>query len=148
MIKKFKPEDLKACCDLYIKTFNAPPWNDSWTQEAALRCLGDLTERKRFFGYTLWSGDKLVGAVFAYTKTFYTGDEVYVDELFISPDHQRKGYGTALMAEIEKYATENSITCITLLTAIHHPAYDFYKNHGYETSKSMAFMYKGIKQNA
>ncbi|MCL2198214.1 MAG: GNAT family N-acetyltransferase [Defluviitaleaceae bacterium] len=148
MIKKFQPKDLQACCDLYIKTFNAPPWNDTWTQDAAFRCLSDLSERKRFLGYTLWEGGELVGAVFAYTKTFYKGDEIYIDELFISPDHQRKGYGLALMGEIEKYARENSLTCITLLTAVHHPAYDFYEKQGYEASKNMTFMYKVVSANA
>ena len=148
VIKKFCANDLQSCCDLYIKTFNAPPWNDMWTDEAALQCLSDLAERKRFLGYTIWDKNELVGAVFAYTKTFYKGDEIYVDELFVSPDHQRKGYGLQLMQTLEKYAQTNNITCITLLTSLHHPSYDFYEKQGYTCSKNMVFMYKVVKTNA
>ena len=143
-LKKFSTEDLIPCCELYIKVFNAPPWNDSWTDDAVRRCLGDLTERKRFLGYTYWENDTLVGAVFAHTKTFYKGDEIYIDELFISPDCQRKGYGQDLMNAIEKYACENKITAITLLTAKKQPAFIFYEKLGYRHLDYMTFMHKRV----
>ena len=144
MIKVFSFEDLNKCCELYLQVFNAPPWNDKWTEETAHRCLSDLVERKRFLGYTFWENDILVGAVFSHTKTFYTGDEIYIDELFISPDCQRKGYGMELMYAIEKYAKENSITCITLLTDIHKPAFEFYEKHDFSYVDRMVFMYKRL----
>ena len=144
ILKKFSDKDLVKCCELYTKVFNAPPWNDSWTDEATRRCLGDLSERKRFIGYTLWENDVLVGAVFAHAKTFYKGDEIYIDELFISPECQRKGYGQKLMSEIEKYACENKITAITLLTAKDQPAFSFYKKHGYRHLDYMTFMHKRV----
>jgi GNAT superfamily N-acetyltransferase len=144
MLKKFSTQDLPACCELYVKVFNAPPWNDSWTDEAVRQCLGDLAERKRFLGYTFWENDALVGAVFAHTKTFYKGDEIFIDELFIAPNCQRKGYGLALMDEIENYARENNITAITLLTAIGQPAFHFYKKQGYWHKNYMAFMHKRV----
>jgi vacuolar-type H+-ATPase catalytic subunit A/Vma1 len=34
----------------------------------------------------------------------------------------------ALMDEVEKYATENRITSVTLLTAKGKPSFDFYEN--------------------
>jgi len=142
MIKIFSADDLQKCCELYLKVFNSSPWNDKWTNETAHRCLKDLSECKRFVGYTLWEDDILAGAVFAHTRTFYKGDEIYIDELFISPDCQRKGYGIELMGEIEKYAKENSLTCITLLTAVEMPAFDFYEKQGYRHMDYMAFMYK------
>ena len=142
MIKIFSDEDLQACCELYLKVFNSPPWNDTWTKETAFRCLSDLAEHKRFVGYTLWENEALIGAVFAHTKTFYKGDEIYIDELFISPDCQRRGHGLELMGAIEKFAAENSLSSITLLTAVKMPAFDFYEKQGYLHLEHMAFMYK------
>ena len=125
-----------------MEVFNAPPWNDEWTGETVRRCLGDLVEHKRFVGYTFWESDILVGAVFAHTKTFYRGDEIYIDELFIAPHCQRKGYGQELMHEIENYAEENNLICISLLTSIEKPAFEFYEKHGYQYLEYMALMYK------
>lgn len=142
MLKNFSAEDLQRCCELYVKVFNAPPWNDSWTIETARRCLGDLAERRRFFGCTYWQDGILVGAVFAHTKTFHKGDEIYIDELFIAPDFQRKGFGLELMYEVEKFARENAINCITLLTAVGKPAFDFYEKQGYRHLEHMTLMYR------
>ncbi|MCL1842487.1 MAG: GNAT family N-acetyltransferase [Defluviitaleaceae bacterium] len=141
-IKHFCAEDLPACCELYIKVFNNPPWNDKWTKETALRCLGDLAERKRFLGYTLWEDETLVGAIFAHAKTFYTGDEIYIDELFICPSRQRMGYGQMLMAETENFAKQNDITCITLITSKRMAAFDFYKKLGYSHLDSMVLLFR------
>ena len=143
-IKKYSSESFSACCNLYIGVFNAPPWNDTWSIEATQRCLKDLTDNKRFVGFTLWENDILVGAVFAHEKTFYKGEEIYIDELFISPSCQRAGYGKKLMSKIEEYARENGITAITLLTAISQPAFAFYEKQGYRHLDYMTFMHKRV----
>ena len=77
-------------------------------------------------------------------KTFYKGDEIYIDELFIAPDCQRKSYGQVLMNAIEKYGCENKITAITLLTAKNQPALSFYKKIGHRHLDYMAFMHKRV----
>jgi hypothetical protein len=92
MIKSFSMNDLQKCCELYIRTFNGEPWYDHWTEETAYARLLELAENKRFLGYTLWDKDELLGAVFCHLKTFHNGSEIFVDELWVSSNHQRKGY--------------------------------------------------------
>jgi len=141
MIKEFSVNDLQKCCDLYIRVFNSEPWNDNWTDEMAHMYLHELTEHKRFLGYTLWDDDCLIGAVFAHMKRFKY-DEIYIDEFFISPDYQRKGNGIMLMSAVEKFAKENSIVSVTLLTGVDKPAFNFYRKLGYKHLDYLAFMYK------
>ena len=141
MIKEFSTSNLQKCCELYIQVFNGEPWNDNCTDEMAHAYLKELVEHKRFLGYTLWDGDCLIGAVFAHMKRFKY-DEIYIDELFISSDCQRKGNGTMLMSAIEKFAKENSIVSITLLTGVDKPAFNFYKKLGYKHLDYLAFLYK------
>lgn len=142
MIRSFSQTNLQKCCELYINVFNAPPWNDEWTNETAHTYLKELTDHKRFLGFTLWTNEQLTGAVFAHMKNHYRGDEIYIDELFISPDHQRKGHGMLLMDEVEKYAKENSFISVTLLTGVKKPAFNFYEKRGYKHLDYLAFMYK------
>ncbi len=33
--KEIEKEDLASLVAMYVETFNAPPWNDAWTPEAA-----------------------------------------------------------------------------------------------------------------
>ena len=143
MIKEFTLSDLEKCCELYIQVFNNEPWNDNWTYEMAYAYLQELVEHKRFLSYTLWNGEYLIGAVFAHIKRFKY-DEIYIDELFISSDCQRKGNGIKLMNAVDKYAKENSIISITLLTGIDKPAFSFYIKLGYKHLDHLAFMYNRI----
>ena len=144
MIKEFIQDDFQKCCELYIKVFNNPPWNDMWTNETAHIYLQELTDHKRFLGYTLWDGNLFIGAVFCHMKNHYRGDEIFIDEMYISPDYQRKGYGTELMKAVEKYAKDNSFISITLLTGKGRPAFDFYEKLGFKHLEYLAFMYKNV----
>ena len=145
MIKPFAQEDFQKCCDLYIHTFNSPPWHDEWTEETAKTFMKELIAHHRFIGYTLWDDDALVGVLFAHLQYYYRGYEVFVDELFIAPSHQGKGLGSALMAEIEKFADENNCVSIALLTGVDKPAYDFYTKRNYKHLDYMAFMYRYLR---
>jgi GNAT superfamily N-acetyltransferase len=144
MVKKFLVDDLRKCRELFIQVFNGEPWNDNWTNETANTYLQELTGHNRFLGYTLWDGNQLIGAVFAHMKHFKY-DEIFIDELFISPVCQRKGYGIILMDAVETYAKENAIVSVTLLTGVGIPAFGFYGKLGYKHLDNMAFMYKRIE---
>ena len=142
MIKTFSIDDIQKCSELFIDVFNGSPWNDKWTSETANIYLQELIDNKRFLGFTLWDNDLLIGAVFCHMKNHYRGDEIFVDEMFISPDYQRKGYGMKLMNEVEKFAKDNSFISITLLTGKGKTAFDFYEKFGCKHLEYLAFMYK------
>ena len=92
--------------------------------------------------WQMLSHTSIIGAVFCHMKNHYRGDEIFVDEMFISPECQRKGHGTKLMNEVEKFAKDNSFISITLLTGKGKPAYDFYEKFGCKHLDHLAFMYK------
>lgn len=144
MIKEFSANDFQECCDLFIKVFNGAPWNDKWTNETAQTYLQELTDNKRFLGYTLWNDKLLVGVVFCHKKNHYRGDEIFIDEMYIFPDCQRKGYGMKLMKKVELFAKENSVISITLLTGKNTPAFEFYEKFGCKHLEHLSFMYKRI----
>ncbi len=144
MIKPYSNNDFDKCLDLFIRIFNSPPWNDNWTVETVDKRLKEFTDNKRFLGYTSWQDDILTGAVFCQMKTHFSGDEIFVEELFVSGDYRRLGYGKRLMNAVEEYAKEHSFVSITLLTGTGGTAFKFYENLGFKHLDYLAFMQKHI----
>jgi len=144
MIKKYTSDDFHRCRELFVEVFNGPPWNDKWTDESARIYLQELTDHRRFLGYTSWDNGSLTGVVFCHMKHYYRGDEIFIDEMFISPGRQRKGLGSELMREVESYTAKNSIISVTLLTGVDKPAFDFYLKLGYKHAEHLAFMHKRV----
>ena len=144
VIREYSPEMFDACRKLFIEVFNSEPWNDCWTQESAGARLQEFVDNRRFFGFTLWEGETLVGAVFCHGSTYCKGGEVFIDELFVSPACQRKGVGKALMEAVEVYARREGYTIITLLTNREYPSFGFFKGFGCRESEFMVWMFKKI----
>ena len=146
MIRAYASGDFGACRDLFIEVFNAPPWNNQWTEATAAVRLRDFIDQKRFLGFTLWEGEVLLGAAICRVTSYYTGDQIYVEELFVRPDCQRGGHGTALMRALEVYAREHGIVGITLLTGREYPSFGFFRKCGYERLDYLAFMFKRVEE--
>ncbi len=139
-------QDLEACADLLIAAYNPPPWSNHWTAETATRYLREFAEAKSFCGFVSCEGDDIVGAMFAHIKTWWTNDELFVDELFVKPEWQGQGHGTALMQAGEEYAKSRALAGLTLLTSKYMPARQFYEHKSYVHAEHVIFMYKEFGQ--
>ncbi|KXT85462.1 Histone acetyltransferase HPA2 [Streptococcus sp. DD11] len=58
-------------------------------------------------------------------------DNIHVKALVVDKEHQKKGLGASLLAELEEKAAEAGVTSITLSTKSYQ-AKDFYIKQGYE----------------
>ncbi len=144
MIKPYESNDLQQCAELLIETYNCPPWNNRWTKETAQKYLQEFAASSRFVGFTLWDNENLIGATFCHEKIWWTRDELYVDEFYISPKHQRKGNGEFLLQTIEDYIKQHFLAGFTLLTDKNMPALDFYKKNKFSHADHVVFMYKEV----
>ena len=142
MIEAYKNENFQKCVELFIETYNCAPWFNKWTLETAERYLQELINNKRFAGFILWRENNIIGAAFCHEKTWWNNDELYIDEFFIDPHFQRKGYGKIIFNVVEKYVEERRLSSITLLTDRKKPAFDFYNKNGMEYLENLVFMYK------
>ncbi len=144
MIHKYDPDFLDSCALVYMKTFSAPPWNENWSVSTARKYLAEFSDAPRFVGFVYSLSDKVIGAAFCHAKTWVCGEELFIDEFFISPDFQHKGFGTELMKTVEKYATDSGLTSVVLLTSCDKPSLGFYKALGFECATQMRFMFKDM----
>lgn len=144
MIREFQSDDIEKCVDLLIEAYNGEPWNCHWTVETAARYLNEFVSNDNFVGFVICNNEAVVGAMFMHRKTWWTNDELFVDELFITPHLQRHGYGESLLAHAEEYAKSKDLAGLTLLTNRYFPAKRFYEKHGYIQADHVVFMYKEL----
>jgi aminoglycoside 6'-N-acetyltransferase I len=144
-IRELLPGDIDTCVNMLIETYNPPPWNDHWTRETGKKYLAEFISSNDFIGYAAIESDEIIGAIFAHRKTWWTKDEIYIDELFIRPDRQQHGCGKKLMEQVEKLSKESGCGGVTLLTNKDRPAKVFYEKIGYSTAEHVIFMYKEVK---
>lgn len=141
-VRKWTEADLDSCVSLLITVYNNQPWNEKWTITTAKSHLIEFVHRMRSFGFVYVDNSTIVGVLFGVERTFWSGDEVYVDEFFIHPHYQHKGIGKEMMFHLEAYCKENNLEDITLLTDKTVPAYHFYKKMNFKTATNNVFLYK------
>lgn len=63
-------------------------------------------------------------------------ENIHIKALVVDREHQKKGFGASLLAELEEKAAEAGVTSITLSTKSYQ-ARDFYIKQGYEIYASL-----------
>ena len=144
MICEYSSEQLESCAKLFVKTFNSSPWNDEWSMERAKKYLKEITDTPRFVGFTLWKSGEVIGVAFCHAVTWWDGDELFIDEFFVSYEYQRHGYGGMIMNSVVEYCENNSLKSISLMTSNHMPSNEFYIRNGFSISAGMRMFYRKI----
>ncbi len=143
-IRPFTKDDIEKCAGLYTQAYNRPPWNYNFSLEKAGKYLTEYTERSRFVGFALCESDTIVGAMLGHSKTWWTNDLIYIDELFVAPESRGKGYGKKLLEHAEEYAREQGYEVITLMTNKYMPAFEFYNHIDYIQAEHFVFLFKPV----
>jgi aminoglycoside 6'-N-acetyltransferase I len=135
---------IDACAQVFIQSYNQAPWNYQWTIEGAVKYLNEYLSCEGFAGFVLYQNDEIKGAIFAHARTWWTNNQLYIDEFFIAPDSQKNGFGKALMNHMEQYAAGNNIKTITLMTHKFMPAMGFYENNNFLHAQPFVLLFKNI----
>lgn len=146
-IKPITKEDLDQCAAVFVQTYNQPPWNYQWEFDNAVIYLNEYYQSPQFKGFMLFDGPVFVGAVFAHAKTWWTGRQLYIDELFIAPDLQHKGYGKLLIKHAELYAAAEKLNAISLMTSKYMPAMKFYESIDFMQAPPFVILFKEIGED-
>lgn len=137
-----KPSDLEECSDLLLQVFSGEPWFDEWESVRHVqKYLNEFMNNPVFIGFVVEHNDKIAGACFGHTKSWYSGEEYHIQEFFMDTKVQQSGLGSQLMNAIKEHLSSRNIHCIVLLTEKDVPAEKFYKKNGFEVKKDIIFMY-------
>lgn len=144
MIREMKIEDIDSCAEIMMSVYNNEHWQCNWDFITAKAYLLDYYKASKFIGYVLVIDEKICGAIFCHEKIWWNNNEVFVDEMFIHPKLQRKGYGAELLKMVESYIKEHKLAGFTLSTNRFTPAPDFYRKNGFIDADHVLFMYKEL----
>lgn len=139
-----KRADIPFCADILCKVYNNELWQCRWTAETACAYLEDYFDEKKFVGFIIEEDNVVIGAMFTHEKIWWNNSELFIDEMFIIPDMQRKGYGKMLIKAAENYVSEHKLAGFTLSTNKYAPAPDFYKKNGFSVCEHILFMCKEV----
>ena len=141
-IRSLSASDLPACADILCMVYNNDLWQCRWTHDSAAAYLADFLQARAFIGYVITEDDAVIGAVFAHEKIWWNNSEVFIEEMFVRPDRQGQGLGSALLRAIEDYVRAHGLAGMTLSTNRYAPAPAFYRKNGFSDCEHVLFMAK------
>src|SRR4051812_7760953 len=89
--------DVPRCAETFTASYNQFPWNHNWKLDDAVKYLNEYIDAPQFNGFMICENDRVSGALFGHAKTWWTNNQFMIDELFIAPEMQGKGYGKLLL---------------------------------------------------
>jgi aminoglycoside 6'-N-acetyltransferase I len=136
VIEALTTRDLAACAELYVETFSAPPWNETWRAEDAVQRLGDILATPRAHGVRISTpGDALAGFAVGHLERSGPEDHFLLQEMCVRSGRRRQGHGTALLGALRAAVPEARHWY--LLTARDSAAARFYTRNGFRPAGRM-----------
>lgn len=140
-IRPFKPEDLDACADLYVRVFAEPPWNEVWRPEEARDHLAHTVGTPGFVGLVaVDENERIVGMVTGSCRTNAAGRFALLDDMFVDVPLRSQGIGHRLMDELKQQLKSNGCLGVGLLAQRTSRAAEFYRRYGFQEDPDVRFM--------
>ena len=139
-IKKLNKSDLSHFQQL-IQLFNEVFENEN-SPIASESHLSTLLEKNEFIVFAAFVNNEIAGGITAYELPSYSSDqsEVYVYDIAVKSQFQRKGFGQKMLQALKQHCAENNITL--LFVEAHEKdkhAVDFYRKAGGQAEKVVHF---------
>ncbi|MBE9077451.1 GNAT family N-acetyltransferase [Romeria aff. gracilis LEGE 07310] len=144
-IQPIEPCHLRECADLFASVFSSSPWNETWSQEIALRRLKDCYDTPGSYGIIAILEDKISGFALGYTEVWYEDKHFYLKEMCVQSINQRSGIGSQIIDMLYQGLVSKGVSMIYLLTVRDSPAATFYEKHGFSNHPKMTMMLKTAK---
>lgn len=142
--KEITQAHIDALSVLFAETFNAPPWNESWSAEAAKKRLHQLICVEDFYGICAYSGQELCGLILGSSEQYFDGMTFQIKEFCVKNSLRGKNLGSQLLDEFEFRLKQQGIIRVTLLTVRHNATEGFYSRRGYAPCTDMILMEKHL----
>ncbi|UQN08434.1 GNAT family N-acetyltransferase [Deinococcus sp. QL22] len=126
-IRPLESGDLPNVTQVFIATFNAAPWGESWTQETASNCLKEMLMLPRSVAWGAWENDQCLGAALGHDQQKDTALTHEIKEVFVNPQRQGQGIGKNLLNAYIEAVLGRGVKSIYLLTAQDSDAEAFYQ---------------------
>ena len=141
-IRPVEAADLDQCAEAFAQAFAGPPYLDKWPRRDARHKLSKLLSIDPDYALCADLMGTVVGAVFGRLSSWWVGDCLVIEELFVHPEHQRQGIGKALMLAAETQAKSQGVVGMWLIANRRAQAMRFYERLGLLAMPDVAVMLK------
>lgn len=107
--------------------------------------LSALLKDARFIVIAAFSGEEILGGLTAYELLQYYGNEteIFLYDMAVSPNHQRKGIGKQLLDFLKEYCSQHGIGVFFVLAHEEDThALEFYRSTGGQREHVANFLYE------
>ncbi len=138
---KLTEENLDKVIHKYIEYYNSCE-GGCWTYEKAYKRIHQVVSIEGAECMVQYDDSELVGFLMGYYKEFDDLKAYFLEEIVIFSNHHNKGYGTALLKELEERARKNGAEHIELISVNDEHHMHFYKKLGFYAASNLAMMGK------
>ncbi|MCV0429104.1 MAG: GNAT family N-acetyltransferase [Roseibium sp.] len=143
-IRRIEATDIDQAAELFLLAYAGPPWNETWSFDTAKDRLKELVQTNGWLGVGAFEQAALIGFSIGVPYTSFKGKTLFVAELLVSPDKQRKGIGNLLLTELQNLARENELCSSWLVSRSSGELLDFYKTNDFRYSQNLGLYSKPL----
>jgi GNAT superfamily N-acetyltransferase len=138
---------LPELAQLYVKTYNAPPWNDGWEEYTVRQKLSQMMNCEGFLGIVSKdSHDTITGMIVGEKEIYYNCIQFFVKDFCVAHDIRGTGIGSELLKELERQLLSMEIRKLYLFTSRNDDTEGFYQKRGFTSWDDMVMMGKTIQE--
>lgn len=116
--------------------------NGCWTYEKAYKRIHQVMTIEGAECMVQYDNGEMVGFLMGYYKEFDDLKAYFLEEIVVFANHQNKGYGTALLADLEARVRKNGVEHIELISVNDEHHMHFYQKLGFYAANNLAMMGK------
>ena len=140
-------DNLAQCQSVFVRVFNAPPWNESWQMESVARRLEDIFQTPGFYGLLCQIEGETTGFALGNIEQWDETKHFHLREMCVIGAQQRRGVGAALMNALEENLSSEGVQKLYLHTVRETPAQGFYEKQDFYVSPKMITMAKWLNSS-
>ncbi len=142
-----QPIHLPELAKLYVKTYNAPPWNDEWDEEIVKQKLSQMMHCEGFLGFVSKdSCDTITGMIVGEKEIYFNCIQFFIKDFCVAHDLRGTGIGSELLKELERQLISMGIWRMYLFTSRTDDTEGFYQKRGFTSWDDMVMMGKTIQE--
>ncbi|MGL5436114.1 MAG: GNAT family N-acetyltransferase [Lachnospiraceae bacterium] len=137
---------LPQITEMYVEAFNAPPWNDKWTDELVTKRLLQMMNCEGFYGLVCFNEEQICGMILGNHEVYFDCIHFNIKEFCVRLHLRGKGIGSDLLKEFENRLLKRGIDETYLFTSKTDQTETFYQSRGYKSWNNMVMMGKSLSE--
>jgi N-acetylglutamate synthase-like GNAT family acetyltransferase len=142
-----EPKHLPELTQLYVKTYNAPPWFDEWNEETVMQKLSQMMHCEGFLGIVSKDlHEAITGMIVGEKEIYFNCIQFFIKDFCVAHDLKGTGIGSELLRELERQLISMGIRRMYLFTSRTDDTEGFYQKRGFTSWDDMVMMGKTIQE--